>query len=302
MYDSSDPRAALAPVSSAPVADHFAGAEYGRFWQDAPHDTDGGRNWYIRGQNFVLHYAEAQASATFARKDQADEYVVLLPDAGTEVEIESGGERRAISGRRIAFVPPGDSVVRVTAPGRVVRLVSAHAADLVARCGNAASYGDPHPNVALLEAWPQPTGGYAIRDYPIDVPATPGRFGTIYRCTTFMVNLLDLFEGPRDATKMSPHHHDDFEQCSLALEGEFVHYLRWPWTTNLNQWREDDKERFASPSVAVIPPPAIHTSRAVGEGTNRLIDIFSPPRIDFSEKAGWVLNADDYPMPAAGRE
>ena len=43
----------------------------------------------------------------------------------------------------------------------------------------------------------------------------------------------------------------------------------------------------------------IHTSQGIaGEGM-RLIDVFAPPRVDFSRQDGWVLNADEYPMPVA---
>ena len=45
----------------------------------------------------------------------------------------------------------------------------------------------------------------------------------------------------------------------------------------------------------IIEPINLGSSELVT--INQLVDIFCPPRVDFSEKQGWVLNADEYPMP-----
>jgi hypothetical protein len=301
MYDLKDPRATLtsaaASAPKAPVVD-YAGADLIEFHKVEPSESgDGHRTWYGRGQNFVLSYTEAEAGAVLSREKQPDEYMAFFPDRQTRVDIDSDAGSATNIGDQLAIVPPGGSRITVKEGGRILRLFSAVAPDLAAKSHNAESYASPHPNIPPFEPWPSPPDGFKLRLYPMEVPAEPGRFGVIYRSTNLMINLIPVMNQPRDPSKMSPHHHDDFEQCSLTLQGDYVHYIRWPWTTNKAVWREDAALRCSAPSMTVIPPPAIHTSQALPEPPCHLIDIFSPPRIDFSEKPGWVLNAADYPMP-----
>ncbi|MDR0360239.1 MAG: hypothetical protein LBJ87_12365 [bacterium] len=302
MLDRSDPRAAMASYGSAegrPGATHFAPPDYVAFHDTEPQETaPGARTWYARAQNFIVAYSEVSPGAELSRRGQLDEYALLLRDPGTSVEVTTADGTSQVDGYTVSFVPPGDSTIRVTGEGRLVRLFTVRSEDLAARCSNAPSYATPHPNVALLEPWPEPPDGFRLRTYSLDVPRDPSRFGKIFRCTSIMVNYLDPGSGPRDTTKLSPHSHDDFEQVSLVLEGEYVHHIRFPWTADLSKWIEDDHHRIGAPSITVIPPPSVHTSQAIAPDGNQLIDLFSPPRMDFSEKEGWVLNAADYPMPS----
>lgn len=294
----SDPRASLAAYASAGETQTFAGAEYARFYQTVPSvKATSLQLWYARGQNFVVGYAEGHVGAQYQRASQVDEYVLLVPDDNVELSVEWEGQTTQVLGPSIAFVPPGSSVLNVRQPGRFVLMFTSLSEDLCEQCTNAESYAQAHPNIPPFKAWPAAAEGPAVRVYSLNVPDEEGRFGRIWRCSTFMINVLPPQHGPRDTTKLSPHHHDSFEQGSFALDGAFTHHIRWPWTPNLNAWRSDDHEYCASPSLAVIPPPAIHTSRGMDQGLNQLIDIFSPPRLDFSQKQGWVLNASEYPMP-----
>jgi hypothetical protein len=130
-----------------------------------------------------------------------------------------------------------------------------------------------------------------LADYP------PGEvFGRIFRSTNLMVNIFERQTVRRDIRALSPHAHGDFEQASLTLEGDFVHHLRVPWGPDLNEWREDAHLQVRSPSLLVIPPGLVHTTRDVGEGITWLVDIFAPPRADFVAHPGWVRNAGDYPI------
>lgn len=302
MYDKSDPRSGLQgePKKAATwVHKSFFPSQFGLFYKDEPQVSESsGKTWITRGANFVVAYTEGESGGLFSRESQADEYAVIFPDAETSVEITTAEGTRVVPGYSVAFVPPGNSSIKMLTPGRMVRLFTPKSDDLASQASNAAEYRDPHPNVPPFQPWPEPEGGLKLKWYTLDVPDEPGRFGRIYRCTTFMINYLAPRVGPRERDQVSPHHHDDFEQCSLALSGTFTHHLRWPWTTNMNMWREDEHTFCESPSVCIIPPPAVHTTTAEGEGVNQLVDIFSPPRMDFSLKPGWILNADDYPLPS----
>ena len=298
-YDKNDPRSALSTASRASIG--IPRAAHYRELLATPADEEhsgGGRTWWTRSQAMVIGFTDAREGDDLATADIGGEHVVLVLD-GAALRVTHGGEAVAVDEPAVVIVPPGSSTMAVSAAGTVVRVLAAETApDLAARCANCDDYGDADANVPRFEPWPDPPGGHRIRVYPLsEHPIVEGRFGRLFRCSTVMVNVLPEADEPRDPAKLSPHHHDDFEQVSLQVAGDYVHHMRVAWTPDSTTWRDDEHQRCEAPALVVIPPPLVHTSQAVGEMHHWLIDLFAPPRRDFSERAGWVLNAGEYPMP-----
>lgn len=257
--------------------------------------SPGASTWITRGANFVVAVTQASAGTELARDDNPDEYMVYLVDA--PAVIEAGTERIEAQADSLTIVPPGASRITLSGAGQVVRVFSTRALEMAQAASNAAVYAAGAPEVAPLQAWPDPVGGFKLRSYLLREHTQADSNMRIFRSSNLMINIMTPREVARDVRKLSPHSHADFEQGSLALAGNWVHHMRYPWTADMNSWKADEHIEMGSPSLLVIPPKVIHTSRNVNDGGSSLVDIFAPPRMDFSSKPGMVCNAADYPLP-----
>jgi mannose-6-phosphate isomerase-like protein (cupin superfamily) len=273
-------------------------ATYTRHYASPPQVTEtGSRTWITRAANFAVVLSEVTEGAILARDGNPDEYMVFLPDVAAS--IEGADETIEAKAETLTIVPPGSSRIVAKGRGQVVRLFSNRATDLLARADNAAAYADGAPDVAPLTAWPEPVGGFRLRNYVVGDYRLPDTNMRVFRSTNLMINIMLKRDAARDTKKLSPHSHQDFEQASLVVAGDYIHHLRYPWTPDMSQWREDEHLEIGCPSVLIIPPNVVHTSRNVGDKLSWLVDIFAPPRVDFSKKPGFVLNAEDYPAPSS---
>ena len=264
------------------------------------HEADGTPTWLIRGSTFVVAVSRLRPGAVIARAANPDEYMVFLPK-GVRARLSAGTDTAEVDGAcdTLAIVPPGASSITVTAVDPVAgpaandlaRIFSHRAPDLMAAAGNAAR----HPALAPDAPPPPPPAGFRLRVYPLDQYTKSDSPARPFRSTNMLVNAFVPRDWRRDTRKMTPHAHEDFDQASLALQGGFIHHLRYPWIADMNQWREDQHHAVGSPSVVVIPARALHTSQDTGTGWAQLVDIFAPPRPDFVEKPGWLCNEADYP-------
>jgi len=260
--------------------------------QRGPDDVSAGgsRTWSVCGRNFVVAITELAAGDRLVERDVADEHVLLVQDHAL-VRVEHDDEAPvSVPEPALVVVPAGTTTVHAASPTTVACVFSARCTEQMRRAVNHGA----GPDLRVAQLPEPPEAGAGVRVHRLrDVPEVEGRLGRIFRTTSLMVNWFPVHEGPRDTERLSPHSHEDFEQMSVTLVGSYAHHLRVPWTARLSEWRDDEHVEVSSPSMTLIPPTVVHTTRAVGDGPHTLIDVFGPPREDFLAK-GWVLNAGDY--------
>lgn len=255
--------------------------------------------WITRSSTFVVSMIQATAAATWERVNQPDEFMVFLPE-GSPATLKANGKTVHHDGSTdaLAIVPPGPSTITLPSAGWVYAVTTTLAQDLATAAGNAQRYAGAAETTVLA---PAPPNGWQLRYYVLrdynkpDSPARP------FRSSNMLLNPFIPRDFRRDTRKMSPHVHEEFDQASLALQGSFIHHLRYPWIPDMTQWRDDDHVGVGSPSVIIMPAGVIHTSQDTGDGWAQLIDIFAPPRPDFAERPGWICNESDYAYLIEGR-
>ncbi|MBO3676141.1 hypothetical protein [Streptomyces sp. NEAU-YJ-81] len=251
----------------------------------------GSRTWSVCGRNFVVAITELEAGDRLTEHNLPDEYVLLVQDDAVVGVEHDGRALVSVPEPALVVIPAGTSTLHAASSTTVARVFTARCDEQMRRAVNHAAGADPRaaPLPEPIEA-----GGDGIRIHRLrDIPDEEGRLGRIFRTASLMVNWFPVHEGPRDPERLSPHSHEDFEQMSVTLVGNYAHHLRVPWTPRMSEWRDDEHVEVGSPSMTLIPPTVVHTTRAVGAGPHTLIDVFAPPREDFLAK-GWVLNAGEY--------
>ena len=265
-------------------------------------EADGAPTWITRGVSLCVAVTDARTGTVLRRPeaDQPDEYILILPE-GVSAWIRTPSETVQAVPDSLTILPPGASEITVTGEGPVSRVFSARVRDLAAVAVNAGDFVQgPETDVRIGADWPDPPGGFRVRSYPLADHVDPegDRIQPrVFRSTNLMVNVFAPWPTRRDPRRLSPHWHADFEQASLAISGDYLHHIRYPWGSDSTRWQPDEHIETGSPSVCIIPPPAQHTTQDGGDGVARLIDIFAPPRADFSQRPGFVLNEADYPAP-----
>lgn len=222
---------------------------------------DGVSRWELRSEKLLLELIQVDEGAELAVGRESGETVLIVAEGSPAVELTTPSGSQTIDRTALVALTGVTGTVTSRGSGFVYLLM-------------------PH---ATIDA-----GGPAVEVFYPDDYEPHGR-KRVFAGQTWMINIGVPRDEPKPTDKMTPHTHATEEQCSLITVGRYVHHLRYPWTPDMSEWKEDEHLEVGSPSATLIPPGTVHTSQNVGEAPWRLIDIFAPPRSDFAE-AGYVLN------------
>lgn len=294
MYPPGDPRSALQQEDSSPAA-AARPPQFFEFSRLTPTDMTGrgSHTWLVRTENLLVAYTEGRKGDEFDCSSAQDEVILVLPDESARATLP-GTTPLPLPGGSVAVLSAGANGVRLDSDGRLLRVFAARSTRLSERALNRDDYRMADGRIPAFRPWApvaQERVPQVIR--LAEIPLTPERFGRIFRSDAAMINIFLPSDGPRDPSALSPHSHQDFDQLSLQLSGDYVHHVRTEWGPDSTAWRDDLHRACSSPAAAIFPPPLIHTSQAIGDGSHQLIDIFGPPRADFAAQPGWLLNAED---------
>ncbi|MTD59029.1 hypothetical protein [Amycolatopsis pithecellobii] len=293
MYHSSDPRSTLTASAASPAA------AYGRPELVLLHEIEpsvsterGSHAWYVRTSHLLVGYYELVAGDGLDLMRALGDRTIVVPHDGESVAFSlREGDATVDDAELLVFAGPG--AVRAATDATIIEIAAYVDIAEAPAPVNEADFAHPVPGVRPNVERRVARLNKGVHRYPLGgFPTSDARFGRIFVSSNVMVNVLETEDGPRDPRRLSPHAHDDFEQCSITTRGRYVNHWRTPWTPDLASWENDWHPRYDSPSVAVIPPGVIHTANSVSAGPNQMIDAFAPLRDDFIAK-GWVLNAGD---------
>lgn len=229
----------------------------------------------------------ADGSGGVSRWEVRSEKLLLeLIQVGDGAELPVGRE----DGEAVLIVAEGSPAVELTTSSGIQTIDRTTLVSLSGSTGTATSRGSGFIYLltprATIDAGQN--GGPSVEVFHPEDHEPHGR-KRVFAGRTWMINIGVPRDEPKPTDNMTPHTHATEEQCSLITVGRYVHHLRYPWTPDMSEWKEDEHLEVGSPSATLIPPGTVHTSQNVGEGPWQLIDIFAPPRTDFAE-AGYVLN------------
>ena len=248
----------------------------------------------MRSRSFTVAWTSVADGECVLPIETDLEYMVLLPDADAILECDQN--KIAAPRRSVCVMPAGSSVVRLSGKGECIRIFG----ETPAMFKDVAIHGFENgktvtgPKLRSTISYTRTSSKSLPEVNKLDeLPNSQGMpRAKLFQSANLSINWVE-YVGPRDRKALSPHFHTDFEQGSIAIEGDFVHHFRRDWGSDANAWEADAHTAAHARSIAIIPPPIIHTTEGVGPGRHILIDVFSPPRGDFIAK-GQVLNSSSY--------